>query len=109
MQPVRPADYHAHPSLSRLLTLPASTPVRETSPEEALAAWRSYLRFDGPLLLTNNPNRARKLLMQALIPDGGEPVGVPANCRRFLSQAVKGSRNTPRFIELDANLQFESS
>lgn len=36
----------------------------------------------------------------------GEPVGVPVNCRRVLSEAVKKSRATPRFIELDPDLEF---
>ena len=104
MQPVRSADYPAHPSLARSLTLPADTSIRETSPEEALGAWRDYLGFAGPLALVSDPNRARTLLMRALGIEKGEPVGVPANCRRFLSEAVKKSQGVPRFVELDADL-----
>jgi hypothetical protein len=106
MQPVRSADYPAHPSLAQTLTLPANTPVRETSPEEALTAWRDYLRCEGPLLLVRTPDRARKLLMRAFGVESGGPVGVPANCRRFLSEAVKKSGRVPRFVELDADLEY---
>jgi hypothetical protein len=45
-------------------------------------------------------------LMQAFGVAAGESVGVPANCRRFLSEAVKKSGGAPRFIELDTDLEF---
>lgn len=106
MQPVRSADYPAHPSLARVLTLPADTPLQPATPKDALAAWADYLGFAGPLLLINHPDRARKLLMTAFGISPGEPVGLPANTRRFLSEAVKKAGGVPRFIELDADLQF---
>ncbi|MGH2617664.1 MAG: hypothetical protein ACRDJC_20720 [Thermomicrobiales bacterium] len=106
MQPVRSADYPAHPSLAQVLTLPVDAPVRETAPREALAAWADYLRCEGPFLFVSNPGRARRVLMTAVGIAPGEPVGVPANARRFLSEAVKKSGGTPRFIELDADLEF---
>jgi len=45
--------------------------------------------------------------MQAFGMAGGEPVGIPANTRRPLSEAVKRSGDTPCFIELDADLSFD--
>jgi hypothetical protein len=59
-----------------------------------------------PLLLVRNADRARKLLMQAFGIEGGERVGIPANTRRPLSEAVKRSGGTPYFLELDANLDI---
>jgi hypothetical protein len=106
MQPVRPADYPAHPTLAQSLTLPAETPLTEASAEEALAAWREYLDFAGPLLLVRQPDRARKLLMEAFGIQPGEPVAIPVNTRRFLSEAVKRSKGKPLFVELDADLEF---
>jgi hypothetical protein len=106
MQPVRSADYPAHPSLAQVLALPDDAPLRETPPQEAHAAWADYLRYSGPLLFVSNPDRARRVLMTAFGIAPGEPVGIPANARRFLSEAVKKSRGTPRFIELDADLEF---
>lgn len=88
-----------------MLTLPANSPMRETGPEEALAVWADYLRFDGPLLFINDPNRARKVLIEAFGIEAGEPVGIPANSRRFLSEAVKKAGGKPLFIELDADLE----
>ena len=38
--------------------------------------------------------------------EGKEPVGIPANTRRPLSEAVKRSQGKPLFIDLDRNLQF---
>ncbi len=74
-----------------------------------LAAWQGYLgRTDLPLLLVKSADRARKLLMAAFGITGGEPVGVPVNTRRALSEAVKRSGGTPLFVELDADLEFVS-
>ncbi|MCA9876234.1 MAG: hypothetical protein KC442_00570, partial [Thermomicrobiales bacterium] len=106
MQPVRSADYPAHPSLRQVLTLPEDSDIPEATPDEALAAWRDYLGFSGPLLLVSNPDRARKLLMAALGVAGKEPVAIPANTRRYLSEAVKRSGGKPLFVELDADLEF---
>lgn len=106
MQPVRSADYPAHPALRQALILPYDTGIPEATPEAALAAWRDYLGFAGPLLLASNPDRARKLLMAALNVANKEPVGIPANTRRYLSEAVKRSGGKPLFVELDANLEF---
>lgn len=44
--------------------------------------------------------------MQALGLQPGEPVGIPANTRRPLSEAVKRSGGKPLFIELDRDLNF---
>ena len=109
MQPVRSADYPAHPSFDKLLTLPADTPLREADATQALAAWSAYLGADVPLLLVRNPDRARKLLMRAFGISGKEPVGIPINTRRPLSEAVKRSGGTPLFVELDADLNFDPS
>ena len=106
MQPVRSADYPAHPSLRQVLVLPDATVIPEAKPDEALAAWRAYLRFTGPLLLVRSPDRARKVLMAALGVANGEPVAIPANTRRYLSEAVKRSGGKPLFMELDADLEF---
>ena len=93
--------------MSRVLTLPDGAPLPAASDAEALAAWRDYLRFDGPLLLLRSPDRARRLLTQACGVADGEPVGIPVNARRFLSEAVKKSGGTPRFVELDADLGLD--
>lgn len=106
MQPVRSADYPAHPPLRQVLALPAETVIPEATPEEALAAWRAYLGFAGPLLLISTPDRARKLLMAALGVANKEPVGIPVNTRRYLSEAVKRSGGNPLFMELDRDLEF---
>jgi hypothetical protein len=107
MQPVRSADYPAHPALASSLALPTETPLRETTFDEVLAAWRDYLRFDGPLLLLSDGNRARKLLIEAFGIEPGEPVGIPVNTRRYLSEAVKRAKGKPHFVELDADLEFQ--
>lgn len=106
MQPVRSADYPAHATLAQSLTLSANTSPEEASAEEALAAWSGYLGFKGPLLLIKQPDRARKLLMEAFGIEPGEPVGIPANSRRFLSESVKRAKGRPLFVELDADLAF---
>jgi hypothetical protein len=106
MQPVRSADYPAHPSLRQVLVLPSDTAIPEATPESALAAWREYFGFTGPLLLVSNPDRARKLLMAALGVADKEPVAIPVTTRRYLSEAVKRSGGKPLFVELDANLEF---
>jgi hypothetical protein len=106
MQPVRSADYPAHATLAQSLTLPADAISREADPEEVLAAWANYLGFAGPLLLVKQPDRARNVLMEAFGIEPGEPVGIPVNTRRFLSQAVKRVKGKPHFVELDADLEF---
>jgi hypothetical protein len=106
MQPVRSADYPAHPALRQSLVLPDDTVVPEATLEEALEAWRDYLGFAGPLLLVSNADRARKLLMAALGVTNKEPVAIPANTRRYLSEAVKRSGGKPLFVELAADLAF---
>src|SRR4051812_48564975 len=106
MQPVRSADYPAHRALRQALILPEDTVVPEATPEVALAAWRDYLGFAGPILLISRPDRARKLLMAALGVANKEPVAIPANTRRYLSEAVKRSGGKPLFVELDADLEF---
>ena len=84
-------------------------PLREVDSEQALAAWSDYLGADVPLLLVRNPDRARKLLMRAFGIAGKEPVGIPVNTRRPLSEAVKRSGGTPLFVELDADLNLDPS
>ncbi len=106
MQPVRPADYPVHPSLRQALVLPEESVIPDATPDEALAAWREYLGFAGPLLLVSKPDRARKLLMAALGVVDREPVAIPANTRRYLSEAVKRSGGKPLFVELNADLEF---
>jgi hypothetical protein len=46
--------------------------------------------------------------MRAFGISGKEPVGVPANTRRTLSEAVKRSGGRPLFVELDADLNLDS-
>jgi hypothetical protein len=106
MQPVRSADYPAHPSLRQALVLPDETVIPDATADEALAAWREYQGFAGPLLLVSKPDRARKLLMAALGVADREPVAIPANTRRYLSEAVKRSGGKPLFVDLDAGLEF---
>jgi hypothetical protein len=106
MQPVRSADYPAHLSLRQVLVLPENTVIPDATADEALAAWRDYVGFGGPLLLVRSPDRARKLLMAALGVANGEPVAIPVNTRRYLSEAVKRSGGKPLFVELDADLEF---
>lgn len=106
MQPVRSADYPAHPPLRQALVLPGDAVIPAATPAEALDAWRAYTGFAGPLLLVSRPDRARKLLMAALGVAGKESVGIPVNTRRYLSEAVKRSGGKPLFVELDANLEF---
>jgi hypothetical protein len=92
-----------------LLTLP----VRDVATSSAgdltsvTAAWAEYLGTDLPLLLVSDTQRARRLLMAAFGIESKEPVGIPVNTRRPLSEAVKRSGGTPRFIELDAALHFD--
>lgn len=110
MQPVRSADYPAHPKLQDIMALDedAATPDDDLTFDDVFCAWRSYLgREDIPVLLVRSTDRARKLLMQAFGIADAEPVGIPANSRRALSEAVKRSKGTPRFIEMDANLEFD--
>jgi hypothetical protein len=92
--------------LRQVLVLPEETDIPDATPDGALAAWRAYLGFAGPLLLVSKPDRARKLLMAALGVANKEPVGIPANTRRYLSEAVKRSGGKPLFVELDADLEF---
>ncbi len=106
MQPVRSADYPVHPSLRQALTLPEETVIPDATLDEALATWREYLGFAGSLLLVSTPDRARKLLMAALGVANKEPVAIPANTRRYLSEAVKRSGGKPLFVELDTDLAF---
>lgn len=106
MQPVRSADYPAHPSLRQVLILPEDREIPEATLGETLAAWREYFGFAGPLVLVSTPDRARKLLMAALGVADKEPVAIPANTRRYLSEAVKRSGGKPLFVELDAGLEF---
>ncbi|CAN5787494.1 hypothetical protein BH20CHL1_BH20CHL1_07390 [soil metagenome] len=73
---------------------------------EVIEAWSDYLGGQERLLLVKSTDRARKLLMQALGLEQGERVGIPANSRRPLSEAVKKSGGKPLFIELDHDLKF---
>lgn len=45
--------------------------------------------------------------MRAFGVAGKEPVGIPVNARRFLSEAVKKSGGSPRFVEMDADLGLD--
>jgi len=87
--------------------LPDGAPTREATLEQALSVWSAYLGANVPLLLVRNPDRARKLLMRAFGISGKEPVGIPVNTRRPLSEAVKRSGGKPLFVELDADLNLD--
>jgi hypothetical protein len=76
-------------------------------PDLLLEEWSAYLGGDQPLLLVRNPDRARRLLMQAAGVSNGEPVGIPVNCRRGHSEAVKRSNGTPTFYELSPELEAD--
>lgn len=106
MQPVRSADYPAHPSLAKVLTLPADAATEPASHDDAAAAWAEYLGWPGRIVAVADPNRARRLLMDAVGVQPGQPVGIPANTRRFLSEAVKRAGGAPAFIELADDLGF---
>lgn len=107
MQPVRSADYPAHPALRQLLLLPPETATRATTLAEVCAAWAEYIAFPGPLLFVKSPDRARKLLMEAFGVEPEERVGIPVNTRRYLSEAVKRAKGKPLFVELNADLSFD--
>lgn len=107
LQPIREKEYPAHGPLRDMLTLPDSVALSPATLEDALAAWSSYLNNEGKLLLVKSTDRARRLLMEAFGIADGEPVGIPANTRRALSESVKRAKGKPLFIELDANLEFE--
>lgn len=101
--PVREADYSASPTLSALLTLPASqTPVQK-SLDEARRAWSAALG-GAPVVLLGSVARARKLLLRALGVCSGEPVGLPANATRDLAEAIKHHPATPRWLDLGTEL-----
>jgi len=107
MQPVRHAAYPAHPTLRDERILTETVEPSATTYADAVAAWQSYLGRDVPVLLVKNVDYARKLLMRAFGVEEGERVGVPANCRRALSESVKKTnRNVPHFVELDGELEF---
>lgn len=110
IQPIRHATYDTSPHMRELLQLPADA-LRPTGTtlDDALAAWYAYLgrdRSELQLLLVKDTFTARKLLMRAFGLDLAEPVGLPVNTRRTLSEAVKRSGGSPRFIELDGDLGF---
>lgn len=73
---------------------------------KVIDAWSSYLGGQERLLLVKSTDRARKLLMATFGLDNGEQVGIPANTRRPLSEAVKKSGGKPLFIDLDRDLNF---
>src|SRR5687767_1639726 len=98
MQPVRSADYPAHPSFAKIRTLPDDASVATASAEDAHAAWTEYLGWSGPLFLLRNSDRARRVLMEAFGVEPGELVGVPVNTRRYLSEAVKKTKGKPLFV-----------
>jgi hypothetical protein len=77
-----------------------------TTFSDAIDAWSNYLGGQERLLLVKSTDRARKLLMQAFGLEQDERVGIPANTRRPLSEAVKKSGGKPLFIELDRDLNF---
>src|SRR3712207_3358634 len=98
MQPVRSADYPAHLSFAHLLTLSDDAPPAAASAEDARAAWVEYLGWSGPLFLVRSSDRARRLLMEAFGIEPGEPVAIPVNTRRYLSEAVKKAKGRPLFV-----------
>lgn len=107
MQPVRHAGYERHNWLREDLLLPEDTAIEDAGHDEALQAWRDYLGRDVPVMLMTSIDAARKLLMRAYGVAEGERVGLPANCRRSLSESVKKTnKNVPHFIELDPDLEF---
>lgn len=106
LQPVRDANYPAHEGLRKVLTLSGEIDADTVSFNDALNAWSIYIGENRNILAVKSTDRARKLLMAAFGIDDGEPVGIPANTRRPLSEAVKRSKGTPAFIELDRNLEF---
>jgi hypothetical protein len=92
-----------------MLTLPVSNLVERPDEQTVLDTWSAYLGGYRNLLLVKSTDRARKLLMAAFGIEGNEPVGIPANTRRPLSEAVKRSHGTPLFVELDCDLEFVSA
>lgn len=106
LQPIREEEYPSHSPMRAALRLPADAPTSEATIDQALQAWASYLGVSNKLLLVANPDRARILLMQAWGIAEGEPVGIPANTRRALSESVKRAKGKPLYIELDQDLGF---
>lgn len=88
------------------MTLPGEVEANDTALDDAVRAWSDYIGGERNLLAVKSTDRARKLLMAAYGISDSEPVGIPANTRRPLSEAVKRSKGTPKFIELDQELEF---
>lgn len=108
LQPIRHATYATATHMADLLQLPVDAPdFPEADLESALDAWAAYLghsRAELPLLLLRDTQTARKLLMRAFGLELAEPVGVPVNTRRALSEAVKRSGGSPWYLELEEDL-----
>lgn len=101
--PVRGPDYAAHPPLDQALTLVAPPDLPPADLATAQAAWSAALG-GAPVLLVRNVELARALLLTAAGVAPGEPVGLPANATRALTEAVKRHGARPRFLGLDASL-----
>ena len=92
-----------------MLLLPPVTATRATTLSEVRAAWADFIGYPVPLLFVKSPDWARKLLMEAFGVEPGERVGIPVNTRRYLSEAVKRAKGMPLFVELNAELSFDSA
>ncbi len=100
---MREADYPASPTLSALLTLPASQTPVQGSLDEAQRAWSSVLG-GAPVVLLESVARARQLLLSALGVRPGELVGLPANATRDLAEAIKHHPARLRWLDLGPEL-----
>ena len=105
LQPVRSANYQPSATVSRVLTLPTGTEPSRADLPTVLSSWSAYLGGDMPLLLVRDVDQARRLLMQAAGVAPDEPVGLPANCRRAQSEAVKRAGGKPHFLDLSPDLR----
>lgn len=101
--PVRGADYAAHPSLGESLLLHPVTLRLDADLDSARQAW-SHALSGAPVALVRSVAEARALLLAAAGVEQGEPVGLPANADRDLTESVKRYGALPRFYELSGGL-----
>ncbi|NJO81381.1 MAG: hypothetical protein HC828_00565 [Blastochloris sp.] len=103
--PVRGPDYAAHPPLRDQLTLPPVYDLARCDNTSVQAAWSDALG-GAPVVLLRSVEGARAVVLRALGVQAGEPVGLPANATRDLTEAVKHHPAQPRWLDLNAQLEL---
>lgn len=106
--PVRGPNYAAHPPLEQQLILPPDRSLPYTDPVTLQTAWSEALG-NLPVVVCASVDQARTLLLRALGVMPGEPVGLPANATRSLTEAVKHYPAKPRWIDLDPLLGLHAT